>query len=157
MRTIARRHGLVLLALAAVGCGGKYTPVAVEGTVTLDGQPVEGAMVSFLPENGTGRAATGMTDPDGTFQLTTFQEGDGALPGTYRVIVTRTDAIPEPPEPLRPGNAQKVREHYRQVMAHRDKRSSLPAVYGDETKTPFAITVPTREKVVLALQGKPGT
>ena len=157
MRTTSRVRGLMLLALAAVGCGGKYSPVAVEGTVTLDGQPLDGAMVSFLPQEGAGRAATGMTDADGTFQLTTFQEGDGALPGTYRVIVTRTDAIPEPPEPLRPGNAQKVREHYREVMAHRDKKSSLPAVYGDETKTPFIFSVPTREKVVLALQSRPGT
>jgi len=37
-----------LALLAALGCGDKNL-VAVKGVVTLDGQPVEGALVKFIP------------------------------------------------------------------------------------------------------------
>jgi hypothetical protein len=43
-------------------------PVPVSGTVTLNGQPIEGAEVSFFPADAKGRAATGMTDMAGRFK-----------------------------------------------------------------------------------------
>lgn len=57
--------GLVLL-----GCGsGDDTPPLgeVTGTITLDGQPLEGVIVVFKPE--VGRAATGTTDAQGKYTL----------------------------------------------------------------------------------------
>jgi hypothetical protein len=67
------QHGLILLGLAAVvvastGCGGQPTLQTeyVEGVVTLDGQPVEGATVTFVPvAEGQGAPATGMTNAQG--------------------------------------------------------------------------------------------
>src|SRR5437773_10785720 len=76
------------LVLAGFGCGGKDQPVKVEGVVTLDGEPVEGAIVSFLPDEGGGRFAHGLTAKDGSFRLTTYKPDDGALRGDYRVTVT---------------------------------------------------------------------
>jgi hypothetical protein len=76
------------LAVALTGCGAdRPQTIPVTGRVTLDGRPVEGAVVGFLPKGG-GRPATGTTDASGAFTLTTFDEGDGALPGVHLVTVT---------------------------------------------------------------------
>lgn len=79
----------VVLAAVFSGCGpDRPETVTVRGTVTLDGQPVEGATVGFNPQGG-GRPATGMTDSSGAFTLTTFVPGDGALPGKHAVTVSK--------------------------------------------------------------------
>jgi hypothetical protein len=87
---------LLCLALAAVaGCpsgGTGVDTVAVTGTVTLDGNPVEGANVTFAPKAKDGRAAAGVTDASGHFKLTTVAGGDGALPGSYGVSITKAAA-----------------------------------------------------------------
>jgi hypothetical protein len=53
----------------------------------LDGKPPPNAAVMFIPEDGS-RVATGRTDSEGCFRLTTFKPGDGAFPGEHRVTVT---------------------------------------------------------------------
>jgi len=79
------------LAIAFVmGCGGTNRPetVPISGLVTFNGEPVNGATVTFYPENG--RPASGRTDSEGVYQLTTFEPNDGALPGTHRVAIIKT-------------------------------------------------------------------
>ena len=84
--------GLAALGLL-IGCSGGGSAdvgaVSVSGTVTLDGQPVEGATVAFSPAGQEGRSATGKTDASGKFTLTTVEAGDGAVPGSYAVVVTK--------------------------------------------------------------------
>jgi len=78
------------------GCGGgteatdRPATVEVTGQVTYNGGPVEGAMVTFKSSSPDGRGATGRTDESGNFQLTTFESGDGAIPGSYGVTVAKT-------------------------------------------------------------------
>lgn len=44
--------------------------------------------VSFVPEEpATGHPARGSISPDGSFELTTFENNDGAFPGNYNVTV----------------------------------------------------------------------
>lgn len=110
-----RRYGGLVVGILAVGvllgldgCGsGRPKTVRVTGTVTLDGKPIEGANVTFYPETGeqpstgtspkdkkalTGsRPATGTTDKEGQFTLKTFEEGDGALPGHYKVAIIKKE------------------------------------------------------------------
>ena len=85
-------HLLVVSAGIALicGCGGDSNPdtYSVTGKVTLDGTPVEGALVSFASEGGS-RPATGITDASGAYSLTTFAQGDGAVPGSYKVTITK--------------------------------------------------------------------
>ena len=76
----------VLLAVT-IGCGGDDRVATVRGTVTLDGEPVGDASVTFMPKEG-GRPAFGMTDADGAYELTTFKEADGAMVGNHLVTVT---------------------------------------------------------------------
>jgi hypothetical protein len=82
--------------VAVPGCGGgsdapdRPETVEVTGNVTYRGQPVEGATVTFKSKSTDGRGATGRTDEEGEFQLTTFEPGDGAIPGGYQVTVSKT-------------------------------------------------------------------
>jgi hypothetical protein len=80
---------LLPVCLALVGGCGPDRPltIPVDGTVTVDGRPVEGASVMFMPQF-PGRPALGVTDASGQFRLTTFASGDGAQPGQHTVTVT---------------------------------------------------------------------
>ena len=80
---------LASVLLFAVGCGSGLGTVPVTGKVTLDGEPVEGAMVVFNADSADGRSASGMTDASGAYVLTTEFNGDGALPGSYKVAVSK--------------------------------------------------------------------
>lgn len=78
---------------AIVGCGGgnsNPTTYPVTGTVTQGASPVEGATVTFVP-SGSGKSAVGITDSSGKYALTTFESGDGAVPGEYKVRVAKFD------------------------------------------------------------------
>jgi hypothetical protein len=81
--------GFLTLILTIVGCGsGLPKTIKVSGRVTLDGQPPPGpGTVYFLPqEAGEGfpsRPATGDFDETGQFKATTFEPGDGLMPGKY--------------------------------------------------------------------------
>jgi hypothetical protein len=57
----------------------------VTGYVKLDGNPVGGLDVVFYPAEGLG--AVGTTDANGKFTLSTFELGDGALPGWHGVAI----------------------------------------------------------------------
>ncbi len=56
----------------------------------FEGQPAAGAVVMFAPQDHE-FAATAKTQSDGTFRLRTFEEGDGAAEGTYKVVVYKVD------------------------------------------------------------------
>ncbi|MCY2995400.1 MAG: carboxypeptidase-like regulatory domain-containing protein [Planctomycetota bacterium] len=87
--------GLVVSLSGCSGSGGSLKTVAVTGTVTLKGQPVEGATVSFSPQSPDARAAFGSTNAAGRFSLTTLQPGDGALVGLYNVTIVKS-SVPAP-------------------------------------------------------------
>lgn len=51
---------------------------------------MKGASVTFIPQEG-GRSANGLTDDEGRFVLTTYEPGDGAVPGEHNVTITPGD------------------------------------------------------------------
>ena len=79
----------------AAGCGQANLSVdlnQVSGVVTLDGNPLPGATVQFLPEEG--RSSVGKTDADGRFELL-FTDGQrGAESGSHRVMITASRELP---------------------------------------------------------------
>lgn len=81
-------------------CSGHGKTASVHGQVTYKGKPVPNASVSFSPVEGTGRAATGITDGNGRFALGTFSRSDGAMIGKYRVsvIARGPERAPKPGE-----------------------------------------------------------
>jgi hypothetical protein len=85
----------LLAILLCVGCnsGTRRPPTyPVTGTVIYKGKPLEGAMVTFVPADGaTVEAATGLTDAEGKFKLTTYTADDGANAGDFMVKVAKYD------------------------------------------------------------------
>ncbi|PQO36442.1 carboxypeptidase-like regulatory domain-containing protein [Blastopirellula marina] len=86
---LQRTFGLLLVAFLFAGCGGNALQ-PLQGTVTLDGQPLADAAVSFSPVAG-GRPASGKTDADGKFTLASFTAGDGLPVGSYKVTIVKID------------------------------------------------------------------
>jgi hypothetical protein len=143
--------------LATAGCGNQNLS-KVEGVVTLDGAPLSGATVSFMPV-GQGRAASGLTDGDGYFQLTTFRTDDGALAGDYRVIVVVDDVEKRDlttDEGMREARLGTMTPQGKKKQAEKKskKPSHVPEIYRDIKKTPLKEVVPTNGKIELALRSK---
>jgi len=83
---------LIAASLAvASACGdGRIKTYPVSGKVLVDGRPAAGARVVFHPIEGDEafmreRPVDMATDADGGFELMTFEPGDGAPAGKYRV------------------------------------------------------------------------
>lgn len=92
---MTRSIACLILMLLLVGCGetvdaNRPKTVPVTGSVTYNGQPVDGATVTFMAGSSEGRGAVATTDASGKFLLTTFEAGDGAIPGSYKVTVSKT-------------------------------------------------------------------
>lgn len=89
---------IMAVGLSAAGCelrpAGRPVTVPVTGVVRYDGEAVTGATVSFQADAG-GRSASGISDAQGRYQLSTFSRGDGAVPGSYKVIVVKYATAPE--------------------------------------------------------------
>lgn len=58
----------------------------VRGTVTFDGQPMQGAIVTFHGADSR-PTAQGIADDSGRFSLTTYLADDGAAAGDYAVTI----------------------------------------------------------------------
>ena len=149
------RYGVslaVVLAFTGSGCGRRTYPV--EGVVLLDGDPLEGATIVFEPEE-SGQPAVGTTAADGSFQLST-QAGTGALPGNYRVHLTKITG-PKPERPAWVGRREPPSEsekaaYRRQVADVKQKqREWVPKIYTNTATTPLRFTVPVPDKLRLEL------
>lgn len=93
------RRMIVLLVFAIVsGCGGEKKDVRlVKGVVTYQDAPLAGATITFIPQDAEGVMATGLTESDGSYRLTSFgskTKGSGAKIGTYLVSIVKRE---EPP------------------------------------------------------------
>src|SRR5690349_24920475 len=79
-----------MLALATlVGCGSDAPPLGqVTGTVTLDGKPVDGAMIQFEPTTSGMPTAFGQTDAQGKYELWYSRGNKGASLGEAIVRIT---------------------------------------------------------------------
>jgi len=77
---------------------------AAGGVVRMDGKPVPGVVVTLHPQMddsaGGGKSATGITDENGQFQLSTYDINDGAIIGTHRVSLGMDGPQANPPGKL---------------------------------------------------------
>lgn len=100
-----RSLGLGLAAVVCfgfIGCGGSATPdlASVSGTVTLDGQPLPGALVTFQPQfepvmddegnviEEPGKASSAETDSSGAYVLLYNADTNGACIAKHLVTIT---------------------------------------------------------------------
>ncbi len=78
----------IVVAGVQVGCWGKGNVGQVTGTVKLDGQPLEGALVTFSPTKEGGSSALGKTDSSGAYTLSYSPGVRGAEIGENRVTIS---------------------------------------------------------------------
>jgi hypothetical protein len=123
-----RRHGIVsvigvaLSLLFAAGCGSvEEAGPAATGIVTLDGNPLAGGSIEFLPQ-GDGSSAFAPIQPDGTFQVATTAGKSGIAPGEYSVVIAPADVEDEEESP-------------------EGSTPAVPLKYTDETTTDLTVTI----------------
>jgi hypothetical protein len=85
-----------LLASATAGC--RPAPVAIQGTVTLDGEPLDQAAIQFIP-TAPNRKKTGCAIQQGKYEL---PAKNGLLPGAYRADILDLPLLTHEPAPPRP-------------------------------------------------------
>lgn len=93
------RFCVCMMLFGALGCDRGLPMVPVSGVVTFDGGPCPApGTIIFKPvevQDGlpsrSGRAAF---DTDGRFEVTSFDDGDGLLPGTYLAEVSCDKGLP---------------------------------------------------------------
>jgi hypothetical protein len=95
------RFATLTALMVAAGCGrsGLYP---VKGKVVFpDGTPLTAGTVEFDPlDKKSILAPRGEIRADGTFRASTHEDGDGAPPGQYRVMVTPPEQVdPDQPRP----------------------------------------------------------
>ncbi len=104
MLCLPRSLPVAFLCLTLVGCGGggddaskKARPKTANATgmITYNGKPLEFASILLEPQATGGVAAMGRSDADGNFSLDAFPPDAGAVPGTYRVSVKKTEPAKE--------------------------------------------------------------
>jgi len=84
------------------GCSDSpYSLAPVGGTISIDGKPLTQGKVMFAPVargDGleAGKAAVGIIQPDGTFKLSTYRDGDGAIVGEHWVTIFGQNKSREP-------------------------------------------------------------
>jgi hypothetical protein len=126
---------LFAIVVMTTGCSGNgIATYPVEGIVVLeDGTPVQTGTVEFnsLQQDLTAR---GKIQPDGTFRLTTFKDGDGAVPGIHDAVVVQlisTEDLPLHEHDHGPTIAPKY-SHYDSAglrfTVHDDRTNSLKVV-----------------------------
>lgn len=126
---------LAVMLLFVNGCGNRAIKTEkVTGTVTLDGVPLEGAMVGFNPKvKGEGHAGYAVTDSSGRFILQTQlgAAGAGTTLGEYAITVTKSEQVV----------VGKTKNDYGQDMETKQVREVLPLIYANPNKTPFSAKV----------------
>jgi hypothetical protein len=135
-----------------LGCNQSAAPPTypVRGTVTYQGKPLTGAAVAFMAD-GASRVATGKTDDTGSFQLTTFQENDGAVPGSHVITVKKYQTDP-PALPVAPpdGSVSPADEaKYTAAMARwlETAKIAVPKKYTDQRTSDLRQEVVAGENV----------
>jgi hypothetical protein len=135
-------HFTAMAIALCAGCSGTQGPATfpVSGTVTLNGQPLEGANVTFHPldERQNTMASQAVTDAAGRFQLSTHIGGgrfkNGIAAGKYAVAINKLDTAAikttmSPPKNVLPGQ-------------YNDPATSgftADVVAGQENEFPFAL------------------
>ena len=137
---------LVTVGIVLGGCSNSSRPPTypVTGTVTSQGKPVAGAAVTFVPAGEEGEAASAITDSQGKYALTTWQAGDGARPGEYRVKVSKQEQ--QTVDPSKMVKNLSIEEEQKIYVEKKTlpppPKSLIPSKYQDESTSGLSHTVP---------------
>ncbi len=81
-----------LLLVGCGGSGGEHPTTEVTTTVLYQGDPVEGATVTFFNDSHEKPVlAVGRTDAEGVAEMKTYAEADGAIQGQHQVTILKSE------------------------------------------------------------------
>ena len=138
----------LLLALLLAGCGSSQKTSPVEGDVLLDGKPLAGSSIQFVAQ-GKGHDATGETDKNGHFVMSTFQPKDGVLPGNYKVVIS---APLGQADTTNYGSADDAMTAATKKSAKKEPDKTFPQNYARLDQTPLTQEVPVKGKIRFELK-----
>jgi len=105
----------------------------VSGKVTYKGKPLEYGHIVFTPAAGkggeTGQSATGEIGSDGSYEMTTFNTGDGAILGQHVITVEARNKAEMPK--VKPDS----------TIDYVLPKSTVPSIYASAEKSPLRFTV----------------
>jgi hypothetical protein len=139
-----RDRGLVAICvfaawLAIAGCAkpGRAATAKAAGMLSAGGAPLAGVNVTFTPA--AGRSASGTTDSEGKFELSTFARGDGAVPGKHRVTLSlQVSDVPMPGTP--------------EAAAYKPLPSPFAKKYAGLGTTDLEVEIPAGGNTAIALE-----
>lgn len=127
------------------GCGPEVDnlprTVNASGVVTLNGSPVEGASIVFVDVNGV-YSASSSSDSRGRFSLNAFEAKTGAVPGSYKVMVSKTIELADPLVPDKNAPEEEA-EHAAEMgpdLVYWE--NSLPQKYASIGSSGLAVDIP---------------
>lgn len=129
--------GLVSVSILSLSGCSPNKACKVTGVITLNGEPIEGVSISFVPKpEGQGDLAAGTSMKDGSYELKILSGDilDGTTPGTYSVVLRKSEIVWDgktwvtPPGGGPPYEASSLRE-------------LLPKQYTNSISTPFSAVV----------------
>ena len=137
---------LVLLLTVLVGCSKQpeYELAPTSGVVTLDDEPLAGAVVNFQPMTSGDKVlasgSVGRTDESGRFVLETVQEEPGAWVGRHKVKIFSYSPETAPKDDFDRG----------------PRKERVPHRYNYRSQLQFSVPVGGTEKANFELSSKPG-
>ena len=147
--------GLIVVLISSItGCGEKQpTLTLVKGTLTLRGEPLNKAMVRFVPQDDSYKGnyvATGVTDDDGKFVLRiTGKEQPECPVGLCKVTIAEGPLPAEARKQLEFENDGSAMDQYNASLKNRP----IPRVYHRLTTTTISFEVtPDKEVYDIAIQ-----
>lgn len=136
---------VALVLLSAAGCrdDGKVSVYPVQGKVTLNGAPLEGATVQFFTNDESLRVPgvpipAGTTDAGGVFQLSAYGKADGAPAGDYRVTINQMQVTNDAEDPEQMTSVDRLKGRY----SNPDSSGLTATVKEDDNELPaFDLTL----------------
>ncbi|MFH1920920.1 MAG: carboxypeptidase-like regulatory domain-containing protein [Planctomycetota bacterium] len=128
---------MLLVCVVFSGCSEGGPPplevYPVTGTVRLDGEPIGGVSIAFVPDGGAGGGGFAVSDDAGKFSLKSNDQRDGVPAGKYRVLFTKM-TMPDG-SPIPEG----------EMAADVGAENSLPEIYNDPGSTSITADVKAGE------------
>ena len=154
MSFLFRTLPAVCLCAVLAGCGGgedaykKARPktVSAKGSITYSGQPLPLAIIVLDPQAEGGVAAMGRSDAEGNFSLDAYPPDQGAVPGSYRVSVKKTESPKKTDVDPASHDAPDVESD--------GPKSLIPPEYGEFATSGLTIEIPAEGSETLKLELK---
>lgn len=130
--------------LGYVGCYRGPVIAPVSGKVTVNGEALTTGRIRFFPDSG--RPAAGRIASDGSYEITTYEPGDGAVVGEYHVTISAHKTVN--PEPVPTSLEDEIKMGKEAPRRAAQVVPLVPEEYEDQNTTPLTATVEDKDNQI---------